>query len=120
MDWNTIIKQAEKVNGNIIEEQRRCAKLHEEHVMRVSEKIADNMRCQLGFALDDGKLWAEGETVHNYTDINMESLDSILEHLTKLMPVQVYGKIYKVDPLRITWYVQVNPEQGTDDEDSYF
>ena len=121
MTWDSIIKQATIVNNNIISEQQRRAKIHAEHVSSVAHKLADDMRCQLGFALDEGKLWVEGETCHNYTDILTASLDSVLEHLKKILPVQVYGKIYKVDPLRITWYVQVNPEMGNEeDEDSYF
>jgi hypothetical protein len=121
MDWDTIIKQATFVHNNIIEEKRRRAKLHDEHVVSVAQQVADDMRRQLGFSLDEGKFWADGETAHNYTDILTGSVEDVVKQLRKRLPMQVYGKIYKADPLRVTWYVQVNPEMGVDeDEDSYF
>lgn len=121
MDWDTIIKQAKVVNDNLIEEHQRLAKLHAGHVVSVAKQVADDMRRRLGFALEEGKLWAEGETVHNYTDILTESVDDVIEELQKLLPLQVYYKICKADPLKLTWYVQVNPEMGNEeDEDSYF
>ena len=111
MDWNTIIAEAKIVEHNITAEKNRKAQLYVEHVDHVANYLADDMKTALGFAVEEGKLWAEGSTEHKYTDIRTEADKDVAKALTKLLPFQVDFKITRIEPSSVHWYVQIDPER---------
>ena len=116
MNWDVIIAEAKIVNANIIAENTRKAQLYVEHVERLAGYIADDMKTALGFVVEDGQLWAEGSTEHNFTDIRTEASKDIINVLTKHLPFQVDCKLSRIEPSSVHWYVQIEPERQPDEE----
>lgn len=108
MNWDELMKKADRVFDNIKMEEARKRDLYNDHLNKVVEGILEDIFRLLMIAVGNGETSVEWTFEHHFTDVSEVDGDWVTEKITEKVPSRVEFSILKWDGQTIHWKAEIS------------